>query len=485
MSFSKHRRLFMILLIAVVMTLLLGRIYYDTNTIEIRRYEISHPALGKVLGGLKVAHLSDLHIKEMGDRERKILEILKEENPDLILVTGDFIAFKKPYGAAIDFFRRLNPPLGIYAVLGNTEYSNQNDSCILCHEKGSRNPKREQHPVFLRNSFLPLSIHGRSLSLIGVDDPVGKKSDLALALKGLSSKNPSILLAHSPEVFEEASRFGIDLILAGHNHGGQIFITRYLRKIFPFHAALDYIDGFFQKGRTLLYVSRGMGASFLPFRLGVKSEMTFFRFAGEPANSGSLSDFSISNSPAITLFTGLSLQNVLETFDFLKPFDSLFGSSYSGRSSVLYDFESESDLKRLDWECHKWYERSEEHATSGKYSLRVSLPPGQYPGISFQEIPEDWSRHGSLKMDVYNPEEETFKFHIRIDDHKSGWEYADRFDIDLDLKQGINNILIPTDSIKTNIHSRPLNLKKIRNMMVFLPGSPKPRHLYIDNIRLE
>ena len=139
----------------------------------------------------------------------------------------------------------------------------------------------------------------------------------------------------------------------------------------------------------------------------------------------------------------------------------------------------------MNWECHKWFELSEENATSGKYSLKVSLPPGQYPGINFQRIKGDWSKSNYFKMDVFNPSEERITFHIRIDDNKSGWEYADRFDINFNLKEGMNHISIPADSIRANIHQRPLNLEKIKRMMVFIPNNSQKRELYIDYIRLE
>jgi len=107
--------------------------YYDTNSIEVRHYEIKHSPLGELLDGLKIAHLSDLHIKQIGLKEEKLLKILKKENPDLIFITGDFISFKGHYEPALAFFGYLNASLGTYAVLGNSEYSNENGSCILCH----------------------------------------------------------------------------------------------------------------------------------------------------------------------------------------------------------------------------------------------------------------------------------------------------------------------------------------------------------------
>jgi uncharacterized protein len=513
MNLLKHRRLFLILSGSVLLILVMGKAYYDTNSIEVRHYQIKNSSLGEVLGGLKVAHLSDLHIESIGLMENKLLEILKEERPDLILVTGDSIRSERPYASAISFFHQLRPSLGTYAVLGNTEYSNENESCTLCHEGKSRNLKKEPHPIVLRNSSVALSIDGRVVNIIGVDDPVTKKSNLRAAIKKINPEAPSILLAHSPEVFEEASEFEIDLLLSGHTHGGQISLVKYLRKIFPLEISLEFIEGFFQKGKALMYVSRGIGTSRLPFRLGIKPEITFFSFAINPSNSISSmnpkNQFMISNTPPAAFFTGLDFPNLIRTFNVLDIFDSLqltatrqhkgtlTNSSNPSNSAItpqhsstatqkiLFDFESEEDLKRLNWECGKWFELSEKNATSGKYCLRVILPPGKYPGINFQEIRHDWSEFHSLRADIFNPGEETVNLCIRIDDKESGSEYANRFDTVFELKQGINQISIPTNSIKTNIHRRPLNLKRIKRVIVFVMDNSKQRELYLDNIRLE
>lgn len=481
-----------VILLALILLFLVFTItlYYDTNTIEVKHYQISASPLARVLSGVKVAHLSDLHIKDIGLREKKILELLKEEKPDLILVTGDLISFKQPYESVLAFFKQLRAPMGVYGVPGNTEYSNENGSCILCHEERSSRLKKSPHPVLLRNSLILLNNDGKTFDLIGVDDPVGKKHNLKTALKEWNQKIPSILLAHSPEIFEEASGSGIDLVLSGHTHGGQLFVTKYLRKIFPLEASLEFLDGFSQKGKTLMYVSRGVGTSFLPFRWGVKPEITFFSFLDNPTNPNHLSremrsQFhwdSITPTNSTTVFLGFSLTTLIETFT-IRQFGNLFDAKNSG--SLFFDFESDSELERLNWECHKWFERSPSHATSGKYSLRVVLPPGQYPGITFRETPTDWSKSNFFEMDVFNPSQERVNFHIRIDDHKSGWEYANRFDVNVKLKPGMNPISIPTQSIRTNLDRRLLNLKKIERMMVFIPNNTQTRELYIDHIRIK
>lgn len=527
---------YLLILIIILLSLAL-KAYYDTYSIEIRHYQIDNSSLGVVLNGYKIAHLSDLHIKNLGEKESKIIEILKSEKPDLIFISGDLIHFRDSYEPFLSFLQNLDAAQGIYCVLGNTEYSNENGSCILCHINGSRALREDNNQTFLRNSSLTLKLNGQLLIVIGVDDPVNERSDLAKAIDGVNLKNPSILLSHSPEIFEEAAKFGFDLILCGHNHGGQLFITKYLKEIIPLDPALEFIEGFYQKGKTLMYVSRGIGTSYLPFRFGVKPEITFFTFPNE-ANGGKIqtarihstdstttlqhsnkngltptsnlvpptkvdpinpsNPLLISNSPPKTIFAGLSLSDLLETFNFLGVFDWLGLASAPQHSNtvvrrdrstasqhILFDFESNEDLKSLNWECHKWFELSDQHATLGKYSLKVFLPIGQYPGIDFQEIKEDWSKGSYLKMDIFNPDSEVIPFHIRIDDHQSGWEYAKRFDITFNLKEGFNQISIPTNRIKTNIGDHSLNLKNIERLMIFIPNNPKNRTLYIDHIRLE
>jgi len=478
----KRTRVFFYIFVVIVFGT--AKVYYDTNTIEVKKYQVRHSALGTVLSGLKIVHLSDLHIKQWSNREKKIIEILNQEKPDLIFLTGDYIKNGGPYKEARLFFDQLKAPLGTYAVLGNTEYYNANGSCALCHQEGSKELKENPNPVFLKNSQISLRVRGKDLTIFGVDDPVSKKSNLKLALKNTQILVPSILLAHSPEIFSEVSDLGLDLVLSGHTHGGQVGIVGYLRKIFPLESALEFLDGFFQRGKTLMYVSRGLGTSFFPFRLGIKPEIVFFEFRN-PSGQIGISELQITNAPSKIIFAGLGWADFLETFNVIDFFKKkLFKFSNKGNTPVLFDFESPVDLEKLNWECHKWFERVKEHATSGMYSLKVSLPPGQYPGIDLRDIPSDWSAYACLNMDVYNPSKDEVAFHIRIDDHNSKWEYANRFDRDVLLKPGPNRISIPTNSIKTNLDHRRLNLQKVRRLIVFAPNNQKQRDLFIDNIRL-
>ncbi len=287
----------------------------------------------------------------------------------------------------------------------------------------------------------------------------------------------------------------------------------------PFaNSGFEYLDGFYQKGKSLLYISRGVGTSFLPLRLGVKPEIAFFLFErnrekspndrdfengsirntaarkkkvvgqpGEEAISSSVANptLSLETISLRTVFSGLPLTDLWAR----NPEAGRAGQSPVGKETnpenVLFDFESEAELDQVNWECRKWFELSKDHFAHGKRSLKVSLPPGRYPGVKFHGFRKDWTGFRFLKLDVFNPSREKVRFHVRIDDEKSRWEYARRFDRTVELSPGANALSFSIESIRTNMTSRPLEFKKISNLMMFVLDNRERKDLYIDYIRLE
>lgn len=473
---------FILLAILILAVILVGKIYYDTYTIEVRHYQIINSRLAHALTGKKIAFISDLHLKTIGSREEEVLSILQREKPDFILLGGDYISFNGPYEPVILFFSHLR---NAYAIMGNSDYYNENGSCVLCHQGRSQKLKVEQNVYFLRNSSISLGSGDKRFNLVGVDDPVNEKDDIAKAMRKVDRNAPTILLAHSPVIFQNAVKAGVDLVLSGHNHGGQVSFAKYLKGRMLIDQSFEYLEGFFQKGNTLMHVSQGIGNSFLPFRLGVRPEVTFFEFPDE-TSTGSSTSMMVSDMSLEKRFTGFSVTNLAALFDLFGLLTKPYGIKHRvNPAGKLFDFESDTELEYLNWECHKWFELSDDHATSGKYSLRVVLPPGQFPGIKFIDVENNWSSYRQFNMDVFNPEAEPFTFHVRIDDKKSGWEYEDRFDRDFKIQKGMNHISISLASVKANVTRRPLDLSHIERLMLFVPGNDKKRTFYLDNIRLE
>jgi len=466
----------------ILALILFAKIYYDTYTLEVRHYRIVHSRLAEALGGAKVVFLSDLHMRRFGPLEQEILRILREEKPDVVLLGGDYISFRGSYDPVMAFFYELPQA---YAVMGNSDYYNENGSCVLCHKPDSYELKSDPNVFFLRNASALLDTAGGRVNLIGLDDPVNKKGNIAEATRGIAPSFPSVLLTHSPDVFEEAAARGIDFVLAGHNHGGQVFLARYLRGRMLVDPAFEYLDGFFQKGRTLMYVGRGVGTSYFSFRFGVRPELTFFRFVkGNRSAENTAQTISLEKEKQQTIvFSTMNLKDLIGVTNRQEGLDKR--KHTIGASGELFDFESDDELQHLNWECGKWFERTTDYAKSGRNSLKVTVPAGQYPGIKFIEIEKNWSAYSILKSDVYNPDAEPLLFHIRIDDQESKWEYGNRYDRVFVLQRGTNHISIPFAEMKTNVSQRILDTRKIECLMFVIPGNDRKRTFYIDNIRLE
>lgn len=301
------------------------------------------------MAGKKIAFISDLHAQKFGPREEEVIAILRRENPDLTFLGGDYISFKGSYEPVSLFLGQVR---NAYAVLGNTEYTNENGSCILCHHEKSRAPQRQPNVHFLRNSGTTLNIDGKKNNLVGLDGSNKERCDLKAELKKRNNSAPTILLAHFPELFDEAVKAWVGLMLSGHNHGGQVFFARFLKGAVFVDPCFDYMEGFFQKGNTLMYVSRGVGNGILPFRLGVRPEVTFLEFVSGEASMGSFEK--VSNKPAERVSVGFSIANLGDLFDFSNHFRKTYKTEHRiDQSGKLFNFESEAEFEYLDWECHK------------------------------------------------------------------------------------------------------------------------------------
>lgn len=261
--------------------------FVEPNLVIVNNIDIHSPRLSNLLHNYKIAHISDLHISSFGLKERRIIKRLKEIDPDIVFITGDTIAWRADFGPAIEFLENIPAKIGAWGVLGNADYSNAKGMCVLCHEQDSNALRNKSNIRFLRNTAEIIEImntekadHPLQLAILGVDDPVTGRADLELTNSQISQEIPKILLAHSADIFDEASEKDIDLILAGHTHGGQVFLYSYFKAIIERFIGRNepYLKGVFHKGKTVMYVNRGIGTSIIPFRLGVPPEITVLTF---------------------------------------------------------------------------------------------------------------------------------------------------------------------------------------------------------------
>jgi predicted MPP superfamily phosphohydrolase len=260
-----------------------GRRRYRVVTVEVL---IS--GLPPSLEGLRIVHLSDLHIGDFTPRAaiRRAVDRANTVKPDLAVLTGDLITGERdPLEDCIAELSRLQAPLGVWGCHGN-------------HERWAGVEARAQalfqrHGMhLLRQQAVELSWRGGAINLIGVDDQRAREpSSLLRGVERLVRRDiPNILLSHNPDTFPRAAALGIELSLAGHTHGGQIRFALGGRQWSPASLVTPFVAGLYRlplgsEGRgdgvtshprtsAFLYVNRGLGTFGLPVRLGMPPEIT-------------------------------------------------------------------------------------------------------------------------------------------------------------------------------------------------------------------
>ncbi|MEW5976204.1 MAG: metallophosphoesterase [Acidobacteriota bacterium] len=264
-------------LLAGLLLLALYTTTIEPNWVHVRYQKIISPPLARVLGKRVVVQLSDLHSFSMGFRERQVLKILDRLQPDLILLTGDYVPWKGDYKPALEFLSRLRAKTGVWAVMGDYDYSLSRQSCRFCHKPGTGEPTQAHSVRFLRNSVERIDLPGGSLWLGGMD-PYESGVFLKRKLDQLPADQPLLILSHSPLGFDW---FGFSegvVMLSGDTHGGQIPLPAWLWKELGYEKNFRYNQGVFVKGSNTLFVSHGIGISHLPIRFSRVPEVVVLQF---------------------------------------------------------------------------------------------------------------------------------------------------------------------------------------------------------------
>ncbi len=247
-------------------TALTARSLYEARFVQIEQVKI---ALKNLKKSYKIVQLSDIHIgglidaKFIGDIVNKVNSL----QPDLVVITGDLIDIK--LSSALDSLEKLKDlksTYGTYFIVGNHEYFHNIEGII--------STVKSLGITVLENENVYIGKQNEGFTLAGVYDVFGYrvdkyKPDLKKALKNKEIGSPTILLAHQPRYIEEVKE-GVDLVLSGHTHGGQLYPFKFLVQIVQ-----PYISGLHRHRENLqIYVNKGTGFWGPPMRLGATSEIT-------------------------------------------------------------------------------------------------------------------------------------------------------------------------------------------------------------------
>lgn len=242
---------------------------------EVTRRTLVFPDLPLGLDGLTLLHLSDLHagIHLGEDKMQEIVALANSLRPDLIVQTGDMIDISRSYiPPYVHAFRELSAPLGVVTVLGNHDrYTGEREVIRACRDAGQ---------VFVQNGCHVVERNGATLALLGIDDPHSwtvddpQADDVDAARRAAPPDAFPVLLAHRPGAWDAAAPRGIPLTLAGHIHGGQLYVPLIGWSVG--RLITKYVMGHFQRGNSQLYVSRGIGVVGIPIRVFTPPEIEVF-----------------------------------------------------------------------------------------------------------------------------------------------------------------------------------------------------------------
>ena len=235
--------------------------------LTVEHHQIHLRRLPHELDGFRVVQLSDIHHSPFTSREQieRAVETANSLQPDIIALTGDYISKERAYAApCAELLGALRARHGVYAVLGNHDH--WTDAALIT------DLFRAEGITVLVNQGMRFENNGAAFWLAGVDDTMVGLEDLPLALAGSSDHEFKLLLAHNPIILRRAARAGVDLVLSGHTHGGQVSLRS--ERNAAGRPRRRLLKGLARQGETQIYVTRGLGTVVLPVRFGCPPEVS-------------------------------------------------------------------------------------------------------------------------------------------------------------------------------------------------------------------
>lgn len=262
--------------IILLSIIIISFFYWQNNDIVTTNINIENSKIPNSFDKFKILQVSDLHNKEFGKKQEKLLKLTKEVNPNIIVVTGDAIDSRRTnMKIPIEYLSQVAKTYPTYYVTGNHERRindyNEFEKMLI-----------KSRVKVLNNQYENIKIGNEEISLIGMKDISFIKSknknieylNILNNIKKETNNNFTILLSHRPDIIDVYSKSNVDLVFTGHAHGGQIRLP-FTDGLFAPNQGLfpKYTSGKFKKYNTDMIVSRGLGNSLFPFRIFNRPEL--------------------------------------------------------------------------------------------------------------------------------------------------------------------------------------------------------------------
>ena len=258
----------------VVIFFIVVFLYVNNHWIIVSEHVYESERVPASFDGMRIVQVSDLHDALFGAKQEKLVQKVKNANPDVIFITGDLVDSNRyNLEQSLQAVRQFVKLADVYYVLGNHEVATNKVNEIY-EELSSLGVH------VMANTSTVLERNGERLSIIGIEDPLmGMETNnmLAMATAYIPQDRLTLLLAHRPEFFDVYVDHGIDVVFSGHAHGGQIRIPGVGGLVAPGQGLFPkYTAGIYERNATSMVVSRGLGNSSVPFRIFNLPEIVVF-----------------------------------------------------------------------------------------------------------------------------------------------------------------------------------------------------------------
>ena len=285
---QKYIKLAVTLSIVIVIILFCN---FQNKHLETTHYTYAAEQLGADLEGYRIVQISDLHNAKFGKNNQKLVDRIRECEPDMIVLTGDLVDSNHPnVDRAVQFVDEIVTICPVYYVTGNHEYwleKSEYDELM--------SGLADAGVVILDNQVVEISRGDAKFRLVGLDDRSLSDGTLGMLLKDQAGqkeetadnensgeKELTVVLAHEPQYLARYASAGVDLVLSGHAHGGQFRLPFVGGIVAPDQGFLpEYTAGEYYMNGTEMIVSRGLGNSVIPVRLFNYPEIVCVELVGK------------------------------------------------------------------------------------------------------------------------------------------------------------------------------------------------------------
>lgn len=270
---QKYIKLAIALSILIVIILFCN---FQNKHLETTHYTYAAEKLGVDLDGYRIVQISDLHNAKFGKNNQKLVDRIRECEPDMIVLTGDLVDSNHTnVDRAVQFVDEIVKICPVYYVTGNHEYwleAYEYDELMSGLTRAGA--------VILDDQVVEISRGDAKFRLVGLDDKSLADGTLEALLS--DEKEFTVVLAHEPQYLARYAGIGVDLVLSGHAHGGQFRLPFVGGIVAPDQGFLpEYTAGEYYMNGTEMIVSRGLGNSVIPVRLFNYPEIVCVELVGK------------------------------------------------------------------------------------------------------------------------------------------------------------------------------------------------------------